>query len=113
MLFVPDLNNISINGNLSELDLSFSPEKSNKVDLESAIASSRIMDKMYSLNVHFADETIFKTKASSNRSNLTAYLNKLNQKSLNALPEGADSTIAHSEDFEMSSSRETEYTVSP
>jgi len=32
---------------------------------------------------------------------------------LNALSGGNDSTIAHSEDFEMSSSRETEYTVSP
>ena len=37
----------------------------------------------------------------------------MNQKTFKALPEGADSTIAHSDDFELSSSRETEYTISP
>ena len=55
-----------MNENLSELDLSNSPEKTKKFNLESAIASSRVMDKMYSLNEDIADETIFKKLGASN-----------------------------------------------
>lgn len=102
-----------MNEDFSEQDISFSPEKPKKVDLESAIASSRVMEKMYSFNENVADVTIFKNIRASNQSNLNAYVGKMNQKGFKVLPEGADSTIAHSEDFEMSSSRETEYTTSP
>jgi polynucleotide 5'-kinase involved in rRNA processing len=98
-------------------DHSISSEKLYKgINLENAIASSRLVEKKFSLNVHLADETVFKAQAShSKHSPIDTYVKNLNKSNLNSLPKGgAESTIAQSEDFEgMSSSRDTEYTISP
>lgn len=74
--------------------MAFDCEKPSKgISLESAIAQSRTIDKMYSLNVHFADDTIH-LKNASRSSTLTNYLSKLNHNNLSALNGTETTTIA-------------------
>ncbi|CDW86819.1 UNKNOWN [Stylonychia lemnae] len=115
IIYVPDANQIE-NQVQENHAIDFTPEKSasKSISLESAIASSRNMDKFYSLNVKYDPDNTKQIYQRSSTILTNNNVSKLNTTSLSVLNVAVDSTIAHSEDFELASSgRDTEYSISP